>query len=58
MEKDPRKVRAGKKGAEGRWGVPWLVRLDGLNENQRRLVIALVETLRDHNRAGGTDGDV
>jgi len=58
MEKDPRKVKAGRKGAEARWGVPWSVRLDGLNEQQRRLVVALVGVLRDSNRAGGTDGDL
>ncbi|HEY8869280.1 MAG TPA: hypothetical protein VIM30_07800 [Candidatus Limnocylindrales bacterium] len=45
--KDPIKVRAGKIGADIRWGSePRVVRLDQLTPPQRRLVVALVDAAR------------
>ncbi|HEY8869648.1 MAG TPA: hypothetical protein VIM30_09670 [Candidatus Limnocylindrales bacterium] len=45
--KDPIKVRAGKIGADTRWGPePRVIRLDELTPPQRRLVVALVDAAR------------
>jgi hypothetical protein len=45
--KDPTKVRAGRIGAQTRWGdTPRVVRLDDLTAPQRRLVLALVDAAR------------
>lgn len=45
--KNPVKVRAGKLGADVRWGPePRAIRLDDLTDAQRRLVIALVAAAR------------
>lgn len=45
--KNPVLVEAGKRGARTRWGEqPRVVRLDSLSNEQRRLVVALVEAAR------------
>jgi len=45
--KDPIKVRAGKIGADVRWGPePRTVRIDDLTPPQRRLVTALIDAVR------------
>lgn len=44
--KDPRFVESGKRGAIKRWGIPKTARLDGLDEDARMKVHALVERLR------------
>jgi hypothetical protein len=41
-EKDPRLVEAGRKGMRSRWGERRVVRLDQLDADTRRLVLALV----------------
>lgn len=51
MAKNPKKVEAGRKGAEARWGVPRTVRLDELTPAQRRLVLALIEAAKESNAA-------
>jgi hypothetical protein len=51
--KDPTKVRAGRVGAERRWGSPGVVRLDELTPPQRRLVLALVEAAKAERSDGG-----
>jgi hypothetical protein len=52
-KKDPAKVRAGRAGAERRWGPPGVVRLDELTPPQRRLVLALVEAAKAERSDGG-----
>ncbi|MGA2512800.1 MAG: hypothetical protein ABSG37_04185 [Candidatus Limnocylindrales bacterium] len=44
--KDPAKVRAGRLGAEARFGVPRHVDLRDLPASQRRLVLAFVDLAR------------
>jgi hypothetical protein len=45
--KDPQKVRAGKASARKRWGeTPRIVRLDALTDEQRRLVVALIDAAK------------
>lgn len=45
--KDPAKVRAGQASAIARWGPePRIVRIDDLTPPQRRLVLALIDTVR------------
>jgi len=51
MVKDPKRVEAGRKAAAARWGEPRVVRLDDLTPSQRRLVLALIDTAREANRA-------
>jgi ribosomal protein L15E len=47
---NPKRVEAGKKAAASRWGeMPRSVRLDGLTDAQRRLVLATIETQREVN---------
>jgi hypothetical protein len=46
-QKDPRKVEGGVKGARLRWGPQRVLRLDGLTAEQRRLIVEMVETIRD-----------
>lgn len=48
VEKDPRFVESGRRGAETRWGghSPRVVRLDALSPEARRLVLALVAAAR------------
>lgn len=48
--KDPKLVAAGKRGAEKRWGPARVVRLDNLTPAQRRLVLALIEAVRESNQ--------
>ena len=52
--KDPAKVRAGRAGARRRWGShpSRVVRLDELTASQRRLVLALVEAVKNEAGAG------
>jgi hypothetical protein len=47
--KDRRAVEAGKRGAERRWGPPRRLHLGDLTPEQRRLVLARVEALRNLN---------
>lgn len=49
MDKNPKRVEAGKKAAATRWGEPRVVRLDDLTPAQRRLVLALIDTAREQN---------
>lgn len=49
MDKNPKKVEAGKKAAAARWGDPRVVRLDELTPAQRRLVVALVDAAKEAN---------
>jgi hypothetical protein len=45
--RDLTKVRAGQAGARKRWGdMPRVVRLDALTNDQRRLVVAMVEAAK------------
>jgi hypothetical protein len=39
-------VEAGRRGAARRWGPPRVVRLDSLNADERRLVLAMVEAAK------------
>ena len=55
MDKNPKRVEAGKKAAAARWGDPRVVRLDDLTPAQRRLVMALIEAQRESNRAMESD---
>jgi hypothetical protein len=56
--KDPRRVRAGQAGMRARWGEPRVLRIDDLQPNERRLVLALVEAVRSEKAApvGETSG--
>lgn len=56
MDKDPKRVAAGKVGATKRWGEPRILRLDDLTPAQRRLVLALIEAAREQNDKS-TKGD-
>lgn len=61
MDKNPRRVNAGTKGAEARWGPRRTIRLDELPAEQRAFIAALVEVFRKNNEAtdrkGNGDGD-
>ena len=47
LRKNPAKVAAGQAGARARWGdLPKTVRLDELNADERRLVLALVNAAK------------
>lgn len=45
-DKNPVFVEAGKRGAEQRWGPPRSCRLDGLDPDERRVVLAFAELAR------------
>lgn len=49
-QKDPRKVDGGRKGARRRWGPQRVIRLDGLTEDQRRVVVDTVQAFRDQGK--------
>ena len=50
MDKNPKRVEAGKKAAATRWGAePRVVRLDNLTPAQRRLVLALIDAAKEAN---------
>lgn len=55
MDKNPKKVAAGRKGAVARWGEARVVRLDDLTDAQRRLVLALIEAARESNAKESSD---
>jgi hypothetical protein len=44
--KNPVFITAGRAGARARWGPPRVLRLDTLTQEQRRLVMALVDAAR------------
>lgn len=47
MSPEPISVaEAGRKGARTRWGPPRVVRLDSLNDAQRAVVLALIDTMK------------
>ena len=46
LPKNPVLVEAGRRGAERRWGLRRVVRLDDLTSEQRRLVLALVDAAK------------
>lgn len=46
--KDPKRVAAGQKAALARWGDKRVLRLDELTPAQRRLVLALVDALKEN----------
>lgn len=56
LDKNPKKVEAGRRGAEKRWGEPRVIRLDDLTPAQRRLIVALVEAAREINEKGEPNG--
>lgn len=46
MSRKLSKAEAGRLGARAKWGAPRIVRLDSLTNEQRRLVLALVEAAK------------
>ena len=51
----PRLVASGKRGAERRWGPPRLLHIGDLTAEQRQLVLARVEALRNANAPAASD---
>lgn len=49
MDKNPKRVEAGRKGAAKRWGEPRVIHIGDLTPAQRRLVLALIEAQRESN---------
>ncbi len=55
MEKDPKRVAAGKKAATTRYGPPVHLNLNDLTPAQRTLVLGLIEAQREANRLRAAD---
>lgn len=47
----PRRVEAGRRSAQRRWGPPRILRIGDLTPEQRRLVLALVDAAREEREA-------
>ncbi len=54
--KDPRRVAIGRQAMRSRWGPPRVIRLDGLENEQRAFIVELVEVAKRNAKPAPGDG--